>query len=244
MESRVALVTGAARGIGRAFAERLGSDGYTVALADIRDAAEAAGSVAERGADARGFHVELQDADSVSALHDQVMEQFGRVDVLVNAAGVYPVVAYDETDLETWRRTFGINIDGVFYTCRSFVPAMVKRGWGRVINVSSSTVSFPNRMQTAYAATKGAVAAYSAHLATEVGANGVTVNVIEPGLTRTPGLAETGFGDAFEKFRSLQAIPRDGMPEDMANVLSFLASTDSAFMTGEIFRVNGGMIAL
>ena len=238
---KVALVTGAARGIGRACAARLAQDGFRVLVADRAGAEEAAAGI--EGAQAEA--VDLADTRQTQDLAARVLAGPGRCDVLVNNAAHLGRHAFEELDLDTWRRFHAVNVEAPFLLCHALVPAMAQRGGGRVVNIISNTVwSPPPAGLCAYVTTKGALLGFTRALAVEFGGRGVTVNAVAPGLTPTPGSRE-GMGAAdFARVREQQAIDRSLMPEDAAAAVSYLVSDDAAAVTGQALRVDGGLVTL
>ncbi|MFT3865636.1 MAG: SDR family NAD(P)-dependent oxidoreductase [Solirubrobacterales bacterium] len=242
LEGRVALVTGAAQGIGQALAIRLAQDGADVVIAAHRtppDDTEVA--VKAAGVESLVHHVDVALEEEVADLATAVTERFGRVDVLVNNAGSYPMQGFLEMTYEQWREMFQINADSVFHTCRAFVPGMVERRWGRVINVSSTSFMEGMANYTHYNAAKAAIVGFTRSLAIEVGPAEVTANVLAPGLVRTPTTDSGPQADGmFEGFLAEQAIKRTETPEDLAGAVSWLASEDASFVTGQTIVVDGG----
>src|SRR5262249_8745437 len=143
-ESRVALVSGAATGLGQAFAERLAADGAALALVDLADSAETAAKVAAAGSRSESYRCDVSDPAAVERLRGEIEADFGCVDVLVNNAGIYPYQSWEEIELEDWRRVLSINLDSVFLMCKAFAPAMVAAGWGRIINLTTGSCFVPN----------------------------------------------------------------------------------------------------
>jgi NAD(P)-dependent dehydrogenase (short-subunit alcohol dehydrogenase family) len=187
--------------------------------------------------------------ESVSRLAADVNRRFGRCDILINNAGIYPIQPFEQLTFADWRRVMALNLDAVFLVTRAFAPDMKRRGWGRVINLSSSTFNMVASGYTHYIASKGGVIGFTRALATEMANHGVTVNAISPSLTRTPGTegrmprpGRKDMDEEFEQIAKIQAIRRVQVPEDLTGVVSFLASDDSAFMTGQTLYVDGGMV--
>jgi NAD(P)-dependent dehydrogenase (short-subunit alcohol dehydrogenase family) len=242
LKGRVALVTGAAQGIGQALAVRLAQDGADVVIAAHRtppDDTEAA--VKAAGVESLVHHVDVSLEQDVADLAAAVADRFGRVDVLVNNAGTYPMQSFLEMTYEQWREMFQINADSVFHLCRAFVPGMVERRWGRVINVSSTSYMEGMANYTHYNAAKAAIVGFTRSLAIEVGPAEVTANVLAPGLVRTPTTDSGPQADGmFEGFLAEQAIKRTETPADLAGAVSWLASEDASFVTGQTVVVDGG----
>jgi NAD(P)-dependent dehydrogenase (short-subunit alcohol dehydrogenase family) len=240
---RVAVVTGGGSGIGQACAARLARDGHRVAIADIAPAGHIESLIRESGGECLAAHCDISSGESVAAFADLVLERFGRCDVLLACAGIYPVAHLSETSWEDWRRVMSTNVDSLFHLAQAFVPGMVERGWGRFIAISSTVFHTGTPRFAAYTTSKGAVIGFVRALATEVGDSGVTVNSIAPSLTRTPGTLAGPQGELgwFEFTRELQAIKRTQEPEDLVGAVSFFASDDAAFITGQTLPVDGGL---
>ena len=241
---KVAVVTGAARGIGQAYAKRLAEDGVKVAIADMGDTAETEAMVAAAGGEVFGHRCDVGDAASIDAFAAAVVERFGQVDILVNNAGIYPFSPIAEMSLDDWRKVMTIDLDGVFLVTKAFLPGMRERRWGRVVNATSATFGMVVPNATHYVAAKMGVIGFTRALASEVGEEGVTVNAIAPGATRTPGMVAEWGEDipAIEMAKAAQAIKRGGEPEDLVGAVSFLTSDDAAFITGQTIVVDGGMV--
>jgi NAD(P)-dependent dehydrogenase (short-subunit alcohol dehydrogenase family) len=249
LSNKIALVTGAAGGLGQAFAQRLAQDGAHVVLVDITPCDDTATMVEAAGREAMGVVCDISSGESVSYLAAEVEMRFGRCDILVNNAGIYPIQPFEQVSFADWRRVMALNLDAVFLVTKAFAPDMKRRGWGRVINISSSTFNMVASGYTHYIASKGGVVGFTRALATEMGNHGVTVNAISPSLTRTPGTerrapraGRASMDEEFEQIAKLQPIRRVQMPSDLTGVVSFLASDDSAFMTGQTLYVDGGMV--
>ena len=242
-EGRVAVVTGGAQSIGQAFALRLARDGHRVASADLQPTDETDRLIAEAGGESFGLECDISSRESVGAFADAVRERFGRCDVLVASAGIYPVIPFAELEWEDWRRILAVNVDSLFHLSKAFVPGMIENGWGRVIAVSSTTFHTGTPRFVAYTTSKGGVIGFVRALATEVGDAGVTVNSVAPSLVRTQGTEAGPQGPLgwFDFTRELQAIKRTQEPEDLVGAISFFASDDSAFITGQTLPVDGGL---
>jgi NAD(P)-dependent dehydrogenase (short-subunit alcohol dehydrogenase family) len=244
---KVAVITGGAAGIGQAYARRLAEEGASVVVADVQSADETIALAKAAGGRAIGVHCDVSKPADVVALARLVEAEFGPCDILVNNAGVYPVQKFDQMSFEDWRRIMSINLDGQFLTAKTFAPGMRRRGWGRIVNQTSDTFQLNVQGFAHYIASKGGVIGLTRALASEFGQDGVTVNAIAPGLTRTPGtenrpdkLVGLENVDAFAVVASHQSIKRSLVPEDMVGTLSFLVSDDAAMVTGQTIIVNGG----
>lgn len=248
-EDKVAVITGGAKGIGQAFAKRLAEDGVHVAVADMADGAETVRLVEAAGRNALAITCDVSNEDSVAAMAKQMQQKFGRIDIVVNCAGIYPQQDFSTMTFADWRRVLSINLDGTFLVTAAFVPGMRARKWGRVVNLASSTFGSVTTGFAHYVASKGGVIGFTRALAGDVASDGITVNAIAPGLTRSPGTImrkpRPGFANMDEEFvavASLQAIKRPEVPEDLVGALSFLTSDDAAFMTGQTLNVDGGRV--
>ena len=242
LQGKVALVTGAAQGIGQAFAQRLANDGADVVIvAHTTPPTETEERVGAAGVRSLVHHADVSAAADVAALAAAVEAEFGRVDVLVNNAGIYPMQPFLEMEFEEWKEIFAVNTDSVFHLCRAFVPGMLEREWGRVVNVTSTSFMEGMANYTHYNAAKAAVVGFTRSLAIEAGPKNVTVNALAPGLVRTPTTDSGPQAEGmFEGFLAEQAIKRTETPQDLAGALSWLASEDAAFVTGQTIVVDGG----
>ena len=168
------------------------------------------------------------------------MDQFGRIDILVNDAAIVPFVPWEELDFSEWRRVMSVNIDGVFLMCKAVYPRMKAAGYGRIVNIASNVVTAGTPNMAHYVSSKGAVFAFTRSLATEVGAHGITVNAVAPGLTASEGVLAGPHAGAFDFVVSLQSIPRRGVPADIAPAVAFLASEEAHWITGQMLTADGG----
>jgi NAD(P)-dependent dehydrogenase (short-subunit alcohol dehydrogenase family) len=238
---RVAVVTGAAQGIGRAIAERLGAEGARVAAVDL-NAKGAEKTAKALGGESFAVACDIGDPDAVAKLFATVAKKAGRLDVLVNDAAIVPFVPWDELTFEEWRRVMRVNLDGLFLMCRAGSDMMRKGGYGRIVNISSNSIFAGTPNMAHYVASKGGVLTFSRALATELGAHKITVNCVCPGLTDTEGVQKTPHKDAFDFVDMLQAIKGRGRPADIAPAVAFLASEEAHWITGQALAVDAGMI--
>ena len=242
MRGKVVLVTGAGRGIGRAIVERFGGAGAAVAVNDIDgDAAAAtAAAISQRGDTATAVPADVSDSAQVSDMVDAVMAAHGRIDVLVNNAGIVsPTRHFFEADEAWWRRIIDVNLTGHFLVSQPVARIMAKAGSGSIINMSSGGATRAHRSFTAYDATKGGIEALTRAMALDLGPYNVRVNALVPGSIDTSGMT------AGERALRGENVPlgRIGEPLDMTGAALFLASDDAAYITGETLRVDGGMLA-
>lgn len=237
---RVAVITGGAGGIGEAFALRLASRGHRLVLTDRASCDTLVEHIKSEGGQAEAIACDLADLDAVQRFTKEVLERVGKVDVLVNNAAFMPMMPLASITPTLWRQVMTVNIDAVFLLAQEFSVGMTERGWGRVVNIASSTVWGPPAGMTAYACSKMGVIGLTRALAAELGKCGVTVNAISPGLTRHPGSEANLPIEAFESVRARQFIPRTDVPEDLDGVLAFLVSDDARFVTGQVLNVDGG----
>jgi pyridoxal 4-dehydrogenase len=237
LENRVAVVTGAGQGIGKAIAEKLSQEGAKVVVADL-NAETAKTTAAEIGGLAHT--VDVSSEEQVSRLVSTTLEHYGKIDVLVNDAAIVPFVLWDDLDFAEWRRIMSVNLDGVFLTCRAVYPHMKEAGYGRIVNIASNVILAGTPNLAHYVAAKGGVFGFTRALATELGRYGITVNSVAPGLTASEGVLASPHADAFDFVISLQAIPRRGIPADIAPVVAFLASEEAGWVTGAMIAADGG----
>jgi len=238
LKDRVAIVTGAAQGIGKAIAEKLDAEGAQVTVADLNLAG--AEQVASELGGGHAVQVDVSDPESVKAMVKDVLDRHGKVDTLVNNAAIVPFVPWPEVDLEHWRKIIDTNLTGVYLCTRAVWEPMRRAGYGRIVNICSNTVLAGTPNMAAYVAAKGGVWTFTRSLATEVGADGITVNAVAPGLTASEGVLAGPHAEAFDFVQSLQAIPRRGEPADIAPTVAFLCSEESGWVTGQLIAVDGG----
>jgi len=243
-EGRVALVTGGAAGIGQAYVERLAQDGARVVIADIADAGETIELVERAGGEALAVRCDVSSGEDVHELAARSFDAFGKVDVLVHNAGIYPIVTFAEMTFDEWRRVLSVNLDSTFHVCHEFLPGMRERGWGRVLCMASTTFHAGPPGMSHYIASKGGVIGLVRALAAEVGTDGVTVNALAPSLVRSKGTTEGPHEELglFDMLAQAQAIKRTQLPADLVGALSFLASDEAAFITGQTLVVDGGWV--
>lgn len=246
-ENKVAIVTGAQTGIGRAIAERLAAEGASVVLADVADAEPVAAQIRAGGARALAVRTDVADEASVADMVSQTVQSFGRVDVLVNNAAIASTLElrpFEQITVHEWRRMQDVNAMGPFLCARAVAPHMRQQGQGRIVNITSGTAFKGAPFMLDYVASKGALMTMTRALARELGKDFVTVNAVSPGYTLSQGnLANKDFLSTYrEAAIHTRAVPRDGWPADIVGAVAFLASDDAAFVSGQILAVDGGSV--
>jgi len=248
MKQKVSIITGAQSGIGLATARRFAAEGATVVLADVKDASPAANELVGAGAQARFVQTDVSNASQVEALLEETLSAYGRLDVLVNNAGVeLPKRITDTTEAE-WDRLMDVNLKGVFLCSRAAIPAMQRQGGGVIVNVGSELGLVGGSEIAAYCATKGGVVQLTKAMAVDHAADGIRVNCVCPGPVATPLLEATISGSTDPEKERLSILDktlmkRFGHPTEIASAILFLASDESSYMTGSILVVDGGVTA-
>lgn len=243
---RVAVVTGGASGIGLAISERLAADGIAVAVLDRNgEAAQtAADKICADGGTAIGLSVDVTDRPGLEAAAAQIAAELGTATILVNNAGIDGFGPFLGISIETWNRTLDINLTGTFHCCQVFIPGMIEAGWGRIVNISSSSAQGGQPHMAHYVSSKAAMIGLTKSLALEFGPKGITVNTIPPGFIDTPLLRkseERGFlGEGVDHHAKLTPVRRAGRPEDIAAMTSFIVRDEASYITGQVLGVNGG----
>jgi NAD(P)-dependent dehydrogenase (short-subunit alcohol dehydrogenase family) len=241
LEGKVAIVTGAAQGIGRAIADGLSREGARIVVADLQRADEAAAAYP----DGVGLTVDVASEVDVARMVEEVVERCGAIDVLVNNAGLYatlPMRPFTEIPLEEWNRVMEVNVASMFLVCRAVVPVMRERGGGTIVNISSGTPFRGVPFLLHYVTSKGAIVALTRALAKEVGKDGIHVNCVAPGFTMSDGVKAQP--EVIEALRDVsvaaRVIQRDQLPEDVVGAVVFLCTPAADFITGQTMVIDGG----
>jgi 3-oxoacyl-[acyl-carrier protein] reductase len=239
---KVAIITGASRGIGRAIALRLARDGFAVVVNYVshrREAEKAVSEIKTCGNHAIAVQADVSRTTDVARLFDQAEHAFGGIDELVNNAGIMPSKPIVEMEIELFERTFAINVRGTFNTLKQAAKRL-RRG-GRIVNLSSSAVSLGLPTHAVYLASKAAVDTLTKNLATEFRGRDITVNAVAPGPTATELFFDGKSGEQIEDFVAMAPLERLGTPEDIANIVAFLTGPDGGWINGQTIRSNGGL---
>jgi 2-hydroxycyclohexanecarboxyl-CoA dehydrogenase len=232
---RTAVVTGGGSGIGLAVAERLCKDGHQVATIDLKPSHASSLTFA--------FTADVTNRAQIDAALSTIRDQLGPVTVLVNAAGLDGFKRFTQIEFEDWQRIIDVNLNGVFHMIQAVLPDMIEAGWGRIVNISSSSTHSGTPYMSHYVAAKSAVNGLTKALALEYGPNGITVNAVPPGFVDTPMLRKAeqhGYIGDIEKNIAATPVRRMGKPEDIAAACAFLVSEEAGYITGQILGVNGG----
>jgi 3-oxoacyl-[acyl-carrier protein] reductase len=247
LKDKVAIITGAGRGLGKEFALRFAAEGARLLLPDIslERAQETAGIITSQGGEAHAMLTDISEEKDTKNMADEVIRLYGRVDIMLNNAALYYGVgrrAWDAWTVKDWDRLFEVNVRGTYLCCKAIGPLMEKQGSGKIINIASDVFRVPGAVNLlAYACSKAAVYALTQALARALGPSGINVNSIGPGFTATEAsLGQDGNTAAFDATIEMQAIKRREEPADLPGTAVFLASSDSDFITGQYIVVNGG----
>lgn len=245
--SRAAVVTGAGKGMGEAIARRLARDGFAVAILDldIENAQRVADEVVAAGQQAVALGVDVSDRGSVNGAMQQAREAFGPILVLVNNAGISGFTRFLEITDEQWDRIIKVNLTSAFYCTQAVVPDMVEAGWGRIVNISSSSAQTGSPYMSHYASSKAGMIGMTKSLALELGPSGITVNTVPPGQILTPMMqssADKGYLGDLDELAARLPVRRIGVPDDIAAACSYLCSDEAGYVTGQIIGVNGGRV--
>ncbi len=245
LKGRVVIVTGAGQGIGRVFAHAFAACGAVPVIAERNadSAQRVAQEIAEAQGEALAVATDVSQPDSIAAMIAKVEQRYGRIDVLINNAGIFSTLEmrpFDRIPLQEWEQVLRVNVTGPFLCAQAVLPLMRRAKWGRIINMASGAVTMGRPNYLHYIASKGALAGMTGSMARELGADGITVNAILPGATFTEIERKTVSPEQKTRIVAQQCIPRPETPDDLTGTALFLASDASAFLTGQCITVDGG----
>ena len=248
LEGKTAIVTGGAKGLGAVYCRALAAEGARVVIADVADGAALAGEIRQSGGEALYRAADVSDEEAVRSLVSAAVERFERIDILVNNAAVFaalPLVEFQDIDVDLWDRIMAVNVRGSFLTAKHVGPRMIAQGSGKIINISSgSAYKGQPPLMLHYIVSKGAVLSLTRALSRELGAHGICVNTLAPGLILSDSILQNRehVERAEQGVLASRALKRRGYPEDLIGALLFLASSDSDFVTGQTLAVDGGSV--
>lgn len=248
LTTKTAIVTGGARGIGQGISTTLAKQGANVAIADLlmEEAEKTVAQIKDSGGNAMAIQTDIADLDSVKTMLAAVRKNLGPIDILVNNAGWERIIPFMQTTPEFWDKVIAINYGGVLNTCYCVAEEMISRNCGKIINIASDAARVGSMGEAVYAGAKGAVISFSKTLARELARNKINVNIICPGPTPTPLMAEMKQSDAFagkvlSAMDKIIPLKRMGTPQDVGHAVVFLASDEAGFITGQVLSVSGGL---
>ncbi len=246
LKGRVVIITGAGQGIGRVFAKAFALTGARAVIAEINEkkAASVAAEIMQTGGEALAVTTDVADEASIKEMVEVVEDRYGRIDVLINNAGIFSTLEmrpFDQIPLEEWERVLRVNLTGPFLCSRAVLPAMRRAKWGRIINIASGAVRLGRPNYLHYIASKAALSGICLSMARELGGDNITVNAILPGATFTEVERKTVTPAQKERITAMQCVPRAEVPEDLVGAALFLASEASAFVTGQSLNLDGGV---
>lgn len=242
LENKIAIITGGGSGIGKATALRFADEGAHVIIWDVVDAKgeETLAELKTRGSNAVYYHVDTTDKEQIAKATEDVVSRFGRIDILINNAGITKDSTLLKMTDEQWERVIDVNLNGVYHCTRAIAPIMVQNNYGRIINASSVVGLFGNFGQTNYAATKAGLIGMTQTLSKELGRKGITVNAVAPGFIATE-MIRLMPEDVLAGMEAKVPVKRLGQPEEVAALYAFLASDEAAYINGAVVRIDGGI---
>jgi NAD(P)-dependent dehydrogenase (short-subunit alcohol dehydrogenase family) len=239
-KNRIAVVSGAANGIGQIFCAALAEAGISVAGIDLADQTETSKLVEKHGAKFMALKCDVADLEAMRTSVDKVVSDWGHIDTVIANAGIYPAGPFDEVSFDDWRGVMRVNVDGVFCTIQSSLQHLRKNAWGRIVVISSAAIWNGVPLQTPYVASKAALIGLVRSLAGEIANDAITINAISPGLTETENLLNSWPGTLFDWVVEAQSIKRRMLPSDLVSTLLYLIDEKSDFVTGQTINVDGG----
>jgi NAD(P)-dependent dehydrogenase (short-subunit alcohol dehydrogenase family) len=245
LAGKVAIITGAAQGIGAEYARALSAEGAAVIVADVSDADPVASAINQTGGRALAVHCDVTDSVSVKAMVAAALERFGRVDILINNAALFGNVKrkpFEEIESDEWDRMMAVNVRGAFECAKAVAPTMRSQKYGKIVNIASGTVFKGQTMLLHYVTSKGAIVAMTRSLARELGDDGIRVNTLAPGLVMSENVKNNWAPSQVQGTVNSRAIKRELTPEDMCGTLIYLCSPESDFVTGQVLVVDGGAV--
>jgi NAD(P)-dependent dehydrogenase (short-subunit alcohol dehydrogenase family) len=245
LSGKVAIITGAAQGIGAEYARALSAEGAAVVVADVLDANPVVSAINANGGQALAVHCDVTNPASVKAMVAATLERFGRLDILVNNAALFGNVKrkpFEEIESDEWDRMMAVNVRGPFECTKAVTPAMRSQKYGKIVNIASGTVFKGQTMLLHYVTSKGAIVAMTRSLARELGDDGIRVNTLAPGLVMSENVKNNWNAAQAQNTVNTRAIKRELTPEDMCGTLIYLCSTESDFVTGQVLVVDGGAV--
>ena len=243
LENKIAVITGGGSGIGRATALRFADEGAHVIIWDVADkkGEEAITALKDKGSNAAYYHVDTTDKEQIAKATEDVISRYGRIDILINNAGITKDSTLLKMTDEQWERVIDVNLNGVYHCTRAIAPIMAQNNYGRIINASSVVGLFGNFGQTNYAATKAGLIGMTQTLSKELGRKGITVNAVAPGFINTE-MIQLMPEDVLAGMEAKVPVKRLGQPEEVAALYAFLASDEAAYINGAVIRIDGGIV--
>lgn len=241
LDGKIIVLTGGAKGLGRAAAIRVAQEGAEVGIIDIADAGQTCDEIKKAGGKAQSWQCDVTDEEQIGKTYEEIGRRFDRIDVLVNDAGILsPRKAWHQWTRQEIQRYIDINFFGYFLSARGAYPLLKKSAHAKIVNVASRTFFMGNPGQLPYVVSKGAVQGFTWCLARELGEEGINVNAVMPGMVETPGTQEYNTQEAYDRVMGNQAIKKRVEPEDLAALIAFVASDDANMITGQTFICDGG----